>query len=175
MPAFIIELGTNLLTSCPAGGVLLTGSELEAVSVWYGGLQRASMDVIPIRPDLYTTDSLYRRRMAEAMGVDPTLPVQRALTAVAPRRTLCLSPGTDLAAAPSLVWIPFRLARISRPVPAGVEALSITELLKASRQGPSPWMRDVRQVYDNAAQFNALLCSSLLLFFGDTPPPACRP
>jgi hypothetical protein len=175
MPPFIIELGTNLLTSCPAGGVLLTGSELEAVSVWYGGLQQASMDVIPIRPDLYTTDSLYRRRMAEAMGVDPALTVQRALTAVAPRRTLCLSPGTDLAAAPSLVWIPFRLARVSRPVAAGVDALSITELLKASRQGTSPWVRDVRQVYDNAAQFNPLLCSSLLLFFGDTPPPACRP
>src|SRR6478672_113310 len=28
MPAYIVELGANLLTSCPAGGVLLTGSEL---------------------------------------------------------------------------------------------------------------------------------------------------
>ena len=44
MPAFIVELGTNLLASCPAGGVLLTGSELEAVSVWYGSLARAALD-----------------------------------------------------------------------------------------------------------------------------------
>ena len=82
----MLELGANLLASCPAGGVLLTGSELEALSVWYGSLERPSLDVLPIRPDLYATDSLYRQRMAAAMGVDPALPVQRALATVAPRR-----------------------------------------------------------------------------------------
>ena len=66
----------------PSGGVLLTGSDLEAVSVWYGSLQRAPLDILPIRPDLYATDSVYRLRMAAAMGVDPALPVQRALAAV---------------------------------------------------------------------------------------------
>ena len=53
--------------------------------------------------------------------------------------------------------------------------MSITELLKAARQSPSPWVMDVRGVYDRAAAHNLLLCSSLLLLFGDTPPPACQP
>ena len=75
--------------SCPSGGVLLTGSDLEAVSVWYGSQQRAPFDVLPIRPDLYATDSLYRLRMAAAMGVDPACRSQRALAAVAASRHRC--------------------------------------------------------------------------------------
>lgn len=174
MPAYIVELGTNLLTSCPSGGVLLTGSELEAVSVWYGGLQRSPLDILPIRPDLYATDSLYRLRMAAAMGVDPSLPVQRALAEVAANRTICLSPTADLAAAPALAWMPFRLVRVNRETSPGPDALSIAELLKAARQIRSPWVQDVRQVYAAAARYNALLCTSLLLYFGDTPPAGCR-
>jgi hypothetical protein len=174
LPAYIVELGANLLTSCPAGGVLLTGSDLETVSVWYGSLQRVPLDVLPIRPDLYATDSLYRRRMAAAMNVDPSLPVQRALAEASVRRTVCLSPTTDFAAAPALAWIPFRMVRISRPAPLGPDALGITELLRATRQGRSPWVDDVRDVYDRAARYNALLCRSLLTFFGDTPLAACR-
>ena len=174
LPAYIIELGANLLTSCPAGGVLLTGSDLETVSVWYGSAQRVPFDILPIRPDLYATDSLYRQRMAAAMGVDPALPVQRALAAVAVSRTICLSPTTDLAAAPALTWVPFRMVRISRAAPPGPEAHGITELLKATRQIRSPWVDDVRDVYDRAARYNALLCSSLLTYFGETPPAACR-
>jgi hypothetical protein len=175
MPAYLLELGANLLTSCPAGGVLLTGTELETLSVWYGSIDRPALNIVTFRPDLYATDSLYRRRVAEAMGVDPALPVQRALEAVASRRTLCLSPGTDSAAAPPLGWLPFRLARVSRPAPPDAEALTVNELLKASRQDGSPWVLNVRRVYDSAARHNLLLCSSLLLLYGDTPPPACRP
>ena len=175
MPAFVLELGENLLASCPAGGVLLTGNDLEALSVWYGSMERPTLDVLPIRPDLYATDSLYRHRMAQAMGVDPGLPVQRALGDVAPRRPLCLSPGTDSAAVPALAWVPYRLVRVSRPAAPGPEAMSINELMKAVRQNPSPWVVDVRGVYDRAASHNLLLCSSLLLLFGDTPPPACQP
>jgi hypothetical protein len=175
MPPYVLELGENLLASCPAGGVLLTGSELEALSVWYGSMERPSLDVLPIRPDLYATDSLYRLRMAQAMGVDPALPVQRALGDVAPRRPLCLSPGTDSAAVPALAWLPYRLVRVSRPAAPGPEAMSVNELLRAVRQNPSPWVVDVRGVYDRAATHNLLLCSSLLLLFGDTPPPACQP
>jgi hypothetical protein len=174
MPGYIVELGANLLTSCPAGGVLLTGSELEAVSVWYGSLQHAPSDILPIRPDLYATDSLYRLRMAAAMGVDPSLPVQRALAQVATNRTICLSPTTDLAAAPALSWMPFRMVRVSRAAAPGPDALTIGELIKASRQIRSPWVQDVRGVYAAAARYNALLCTSLLLYFGDTPPAACR-
>jgi hypothetical protein len=154
--------------------VLLTGSDLEAVSVWYGSLQRSPFDIVPIRPDLYATDSIYRRRMATAMGVDASLPVQRALAAVAVNRTLCLSPTTDLAAVPDLSWEPYRLVRVSRAPGPSPDALSITELLKASRQAHTPWVQDVRGVYEAAARNNALLCSSLLAFVGDTPPAACR-
>lgn len=175
LPEYLLELGTNLLSSCPAGGVLLTGSDLETLSVWYGSLEHPARDVIPIRPDLYATDSLYRRRMAAAMGVDPGLTVQHALSAVAPQRALCLSPGTDSAAAPALAWAPFRLVRLSRPPAPSSESLSLRELLKATRQNSSPWVVEVRGVYDGAARHNALLCNSLNVLFGDTPPPACRP
>jgi hypothetical protein len=175
IPPYLLELGENLLASCPAGGVLLTGSDLEALSVWYGSVERPSLDVLPIRPDLYATDSLYRHRMAQAMGVDPALPVQRALGVVAPRRTLCLSPTTDSAAVPAMAWMPYRLVRVSRPAVPGPEAMSVTELIKAVRQSQSPWVVDVRGVYDRAAAHNLILCTSLLLLFGDTPPPACRP
>lgn len=175
MPTYIVELGANLLSSCPAGGVLVTGSDLEAMSVWYGSLENTLSGIIPLRPALYATDSLYRMRMAAAMGVDPALPVQRALATVAANRPLCLSPGTDSAAAPPLAWVPFRLVRVSRPTTAGDGIFSVTELLKAARSGDSPWVKDVRGVYDAAARQNALLCSSLLLLFGDAPPPACRP
>jgi hypothetical protein len=175
MPSFILELGANLLSSCPTGGVLLIGSDLEALSVWYDNLDLRSREILPIHPDRYATDSVYRRRMAEAMGIDPRLPVRRALEDVASRRTLCLTPSADSAAAPVLTWTPFRLTRVSRSVEPGPDALSLNELLAATRQGGTAWVRDVRGVYDSAARFNTLLCSSFLLVFGDAPPPACRP
>ncbi|HEY0351414.1 MAG TPA: hypothetical protein VGC48_04785 [Gemmatimonadales bacterium] len=175
VPSFIPELGANLISSCPAGGVLLIGSDLEALSVWYDNPDLRSREILPIRPDRYVTDSLYRRRMAEAMGLDPRLPVRTALADLAGRRPLCLSPSADVAAAPPITWTPFRLARVSQSVPPGPEALSMTELLQAMRQEGSVWVRDVRAVYDSAARYNAMLCTSFLLVFGDAPPPACRP
>jgi hypothetical protein len=155
--------------------VLLVGSDLEALSVWYDNLDLRTREILPIRPDRYATDSVYRLRMAEAMGINPGLPVRRALEEVASRRTLCLTPTADSAATPPLSWTPFRLTRVSRSVAPGSDALSLTELLEAIRQGGSVWVREVRGVYDSAARFNTLLCSSLLPVFGDTPPPACRP
>jgi hypothetical protein len=175
LPEFILELGSNLLSSCPAGGVLLLGNDLEALSVWYDNPDLRSREILPISPDRYATDSVYRRRMAEAMGIDARLPVRAALTEVASRRPLCLTPGADSAAAPPIDWTPFRLSRVSQVVPPGPEALSVTELLEATRQGTSVWVRDVRKVYDDAARFNTLLCSTFLPVFGDAPPAACRP
>jgi tetratricopeptide (TPR) repeat protein len=174
LPPFILELGANLLASCPVGGVLLVGTDLEALSVWYDNGDLRSREILSLRPARYATDSLYRRRMAEAMEADPGLPIRHALAAVAARRPICLSPTADSAAAPVLSWTTSRLARVSRPVPPGPEALSVTELLGAMRQGGSVWVGEVRGVYDNAARHNALLCSSFLLVFGDAPPPACR-
>jgi hypothetical protein len=175
MPGFILELGANLLSSCPTGGVLLLGTDLEALSVWYDNLDLRTREILPIRPDRYATDSIYRRRMAQAMGIDPALPIRSALEDVASRRALCLTPTADSAAAPALNWSPFRLTRVSRSVEPGSEVLSVTELLQATRQGGSVWVRDVRGIYDSAARFNSLLCSSFLPAFGDAPPPACRP
>jgi len=174
MPSFILELGANLLASCPVGGVLLVGTDLEALSVWYDNGDLRSRRILSLRPARYATDSLYRRRMAEAMEADPGLPIRHALAGVAARRPICLSPTADTAAAPVLTWTSSRLARVSRPVPPGPEALSVTELLGAMRQGGSVWVGEVRGVYDSAARHNALLCSSFVLVFGDAPPPACR-
>jgi hypothetical protein len=175
IPDFIVELGANLLNSCPAGGVLLVGTDLEALSVWYDDPDLRSREILPIRPDRYATDPLYRQRMAEAMGIDPKLSVRNALTDVAARRTLCLTPTADSAAAPQLRWTPFRLTRVSQAVESGPDALSLTELLQATRRGESEWLQDVRNIYATAARYNGILCSSLLLVFGDSPPPACRP
>jgi hypothetical protein len=175
MPSFILELGANLLSSCPVGGVLLVGSDLEALSVWYDDAQLRSRKILTLRSDRYAMDSMYRLRMAEAMGTDPRLAIRNALASVAARRPLCLSPTADSAAAPPVKWTSYRLARVSRPVAPGPEALSMTELLTNMRQGESVWVHDVRRIYENAARHNALLCSSLLLVFGDAPPPACRP
>jgi tetratricopeptide (TPR) repeat protein len=174
IPPFVMELGANLLGSCPTGGVLLVGSELEALSVWYDNADLRTRKILAIRPDRYATDSLYRRRMAEAMRTDPQLPIRNALAGVASRRPLCLSPTADSAAAPPVTWTPSRLARVSQPVEPGTEALSVTELLAAMRQDESVWIQDVRGVYAVAARYNNLLCSSFLLVFGDSPPRACR-
>ena len=174
MPPVILELGANLLASCPVGGVLLVGTDLEALSVWYDNGNLRSRGILSLHPARYATDSLYRRRIAEAMETDPGLPIRNALAGVATRRPLCLSPTADSAAAPALTWSASRLARVSRPVKPGPEALSLTELLAATRQGGSVWVGEVRGIYDNATRYNGLLCSSFLPVFGDTPPPACR-
>jgi tetratricopeptide (TPR) repeat protein len=174
-PPYLIELGLNLLNSCPANGVLLTGSELETMSVWYVSLERRQRaDVVPIRPELYATDSLYRGAMARRLGVESGLPVQRALAVVAARRPLCLAPSADSAAAPATAWVPFRLARVSRLEPEAGDALSVIEIVSASRPAGSPWVREVRGIYENAAARNIALCGPLVLLFGDAPPPACR-
>jgi len=127
----------------------------------------STREILPIRSDRYATDSVYRRRMAEAMGVGPGLPGRNALADVAARRPLCLTPTADIAATPPIVWTPFRLTRVSQTVDAGQDALSFTQLLEATRQAGSAWLQEVRGVYDSAARFKALLCSSLLLVFGD--------
>ena len=156
LPAFILELGANLLSSCPVGGVLLVGSDLEALSVWYDNGDLRARKILPVRPDRYATDSSYRRRMAEAMehrcrAADPDVrwPGRG-------RRPLCLSPTADSAAAPAahLDHVPAgpgeppgrRLARRRSRSPSCSAAM---------RQGGSVWVRDVRGVYDSAARYNA--------------------
>jgi hypothetical protein len=176
LPRVVIELGYNLLGSCPVNGVLVTGTELESVAVWYGVLEAGfRTDVVLLRTDLYATDSLYRRRMAIAIQVDAGLPVRTALAAVAAKRALCLSPGADTAAVEVRGAAPVRLVRVLGPALEITEDnLSLTELLLDTRQGGSIWSRDVLGVYAGAASHNSILCNSLVVLAGDLPSGTCR-
>ncbi|HLS47746.1 MAG TPA: hypothetical protein VK012_04460 [Gemmatimonadales bacterium] len=176
LPRIITELGVNLLGSCPAQGVLVTGSELESVAAWSALVrQDARDDLVIVRTDLYTRDPRYRRRIAEAMRVDPTLPVRAALEAAATSRPLCLTPGADTAAAAVASAAPLRLVRVLGPAGApDHEPIALTEIILASRQGGSVWMREVMAIYAAAAAHNALLCESLGIISGHLPPGTCR-
>ncbi len=175
MPAYILELGSNLLASCPAGGVLLTGNNLETVSVWYASLETSRRtDILPLEPRLYTTDSLYRTRIARALGVDARLPVRQALGAVADRRTICLTPMADTAAVPFTAFTAVRLVRVNHAAPAPTaDVLSVTDLIEMERQGETAWTVELRRIYAAAAAHNALLCSGVLQRLGDRPLGAC--
>ena len=176
LPSIVAELGANLLGSCPASGILVTGSEIEAVAAWHALAQRRiRSDLVLLRTDLYASDGNYRRRMAEAMRVDPSLPVRNALAAVSAERPLCLTPGADTAAAAIEHAAPLRLVRVlGAAAEPGAEPLSFTEIILASRQGGSVWMRDVLAVYAAAAAHNSVLCGSLVLLARDLPPDTCR-
>ena len=178
LPRVVVELGYNLLGSCPVNGVLVTGSELESVAVWYGVLEAGfRTDVVLLRTDLYATDPLYRRRMAVALEVDSAMPVRGALAAVSARRAVCLSPGADTAAVQVERAAPVRLVRVIGAGPATGQTednLSLTELLLDTRQGGSIWTRDVLGVYAGAAAHNNVLCSSLVVLAGDLPSGTCR-
>lgn len=174
LPPYILELGVNLLNSCPTDGVLLTSGPLETVAVWYASLEAGvRKDILPLRPDLYATDSVYRRRMAGELGVSSALPVRAALAASSARRPLCMGPQADTAAAPGALAAPLRMVRVIGPVTGADEPLSLGELIKVTRQGGAPWARDVAAVYAAAARHNALLCGGLLLPLGDLLPRAC--
>jgi hypothetical protein len=175
MPPYILELGSNLLASCPANGVLLTGNNLETVSVWYASLEGGRRtDVLPLEPRLYATDSLYRSRIAQALGVDSKLPVRQALGAVAGRRTICLAPMADTAAVPFTHFTAVRLVRVNTvadsPTP---DVLSVTSLIEMERLGGTAWTVELRRIYAAAAVHNALLCSGVLQRLGDRPLGAC--
>jgi hypothetical protein len=175
MPQYILELGVNLLGSCPENGVLLTGTDLETVSVWYASLETGRRsDVLPLDPRAYTTDSLYRAQIAAALGVDAGLPVRQALAAVASRRPVCLTPLADSAAVPSSSMVPVRLVRVYTPSPVATpDILTVTDLLQSERVGGTVWTVDIRRIYATAAHYNALLCSGLLSPLGDRPLGAC--
>jgi hypothetical protein len=175
LPPELAELGRNLVISCPRGGVLLTGTELEAVVAWHAAIAMPDRhDLVVIRPDLYATDPVYRARAAAALGVDPSLPVRAAVAAAGATHTICLSPGTDEAAVPSTPWYPARLVRVSRPDVVQDDALGFTEMIAAHRGGVSPWLTAIRRVYAGAARYNVMLCPALVPAFGEVPPSTCR-
>jgi hypothetical protein len=175
LPPYLVELGLNLVRSCPAGGILLTGDDLETAVVWHALLaQRARPDLVTLKPGLYATDARYRARLAAALGVDSALPVQAALAKAAKDRPVCLAPGADAAALPSAEWRPLRLVRVDRDVAAPSDPLSLTSYVEAVQTGPSDWSRATRDVYGAAARWNATLCGGLLRQL-EVPPSACGP
>jgi hypothetical protein len=163
-PAYVIEAGRNLVSSCPIGGVLVTGSDLEAVGVWsivLRGHDRA--DLVLFLPGLYGSDSLYRVRMAEALQIDAVLPVAEALTRAAARRPVCLTPEVDSGAAPRAPLTPLRLVRVAGPpAPLDPSPLSVIELTTAWHSRPAGLVREVADLYLEAARSNRVLCASLL-------------
>jgi hypothetical protein len=174
LPGYIVELGVNILNSCPSEGVLLTGEQLETVAVWYASLDGGfRKDVLPLRPDLYSTDSVYRRRMARELGVDPSLAVRPALTVTAVHRPICVGPTADSAAAPAGTFTQVRLVRVIGRITPSPDVLSVKELLEASRVGGSLWTREVMGVYSAAARHNPLLCGGILLPLGGLTARAC--
>jgi hypothetical protein len=173
LPDFILELGANLLSSCPPEGVVATGSDIEAVAVWAVAGGRSGGPLLI--PSLYATDARYRRRMATVLGTDAEWPVQQALGAVAAKRPVCLTPHADraLLALPDLR--PMRFVLVTGPgVSASDRVVTVTGLLRAERQGASPWTSEVHGVYRAAAGFNPRLCDGPLALLGDTQSGTCH-
>jgi hypothetical protein len=175
LPAPVVELGLNLIASCPTDGVLLTGDPLETLAVWYAELELGRRpDLLPLEPSLYATDAVYRGQMARALGVDSTVVVQRALGLVAAHRPVCLSPLADAAAMPEGVRTSVRLVVVTGPAtpPADLH-LQFTDFISAERLGGSVWVPELLRIYQIASRSNPLLCQSLFTQLGDRPVGAC--
>jgi hypothetical protein len=176
LPDFISELGANLLGSCPASGVLATGTDLEAVAIFSvvaAAGQAAS--VVIVVPSFYATDARYRNQIAMALGTDSAMSVQQALASVSRRRPVCLTPLADrtLLALPDLR--PMRFVLVSGPgTTTSDRIVTVTDLARADRQGKSSWLREVHAIYAAAAGFNPRLCDGPLALLGDTQIAACR-
>lgn len=176
LPPIVAELGRNLAASCPANGVVITGSEVEWLAAWHGVMAGAGRrDLIPLRMDLYATDDLYRARMATVLGVAPGAPLAEALRSVAASRPLCLAPATGLGGMPAVTWTPFRLMRVSDSTAAEPNVpLSLTALVVDAANGGSVWTSDVLAIYGAAARQNNRLCQSLAPVAGSLPVGACE-
>lgn len=173
---FLLEFGANLAASCPIGGVLVAGSELEAAAVWSVVLASPErVDLILLRPAQFGADSVYHQAMAAALEVAPGQPVAATLTEVARRRPVCLTPGVTPGVAPAVPLLPHRLVLVGgREAPLDPAPLSIVDLLQAELGRPSPVAAEVLDLYTRAARGNPLLCSTLLLPLGVHHRTACH-
>lgn len=176
LPGLVAELGANLVNSCPAGGVLLTGSDLENLAVWNAILSaHHRADVLPVVPRLYATDARYRTSLAHELGVDSSLGIRRAMSEVAAHRAVCATPLADSAAIPIGEITPVRLVRVVGPdTVATSDLLSFTSFIATARAGRSVWLADVMRSYATAAARNPVLCRSIFGQLADRPDDACR-
>lgn len=165
LPAFVQEMGRNLVRSCPSHGVMVTGNDLEAVATWYAvvvGERR--QDMVLVRPELYAIDRTYRARVARMLDADSALPLKAVLAVVAVHRALCLTPGADDSLAGSAPLVAWRLDRVSAavaPDPTS-DPLSLLDLLTVEHAGGAPWSAGVLEVYRAAARRNPALCAGAL-------------
>lgn len=176
LPSFILEMGANLLSSCPAGGIMATGGELETVAV-FSVIATAGQagGVVIVVPAYYATDARYRHRIAAALGTDSSWSVQRALASVAERRPVCLTPLVDRALLSLPGLRPMRFVQVTGPgLTSSERVVTVTDLIRADRQGSSSWLREVHEIYAAAAGFNPRLCDGPLALLGDTQIAACR-
>jgi len=167
-PAYVEEIGRNLVNSCPLGGVLVVGSDLEAVGVWSVlGPSGARPDLLLLLPDRYASDGLYRAAMAAALQVDSTLGPAAALAGAAQHRPVCLAPGADVSLTPPGAVRPLRLVRLSGAAGAAPsDPVSITEIANALYSRHGALAREVVGLYLMAARQNQSLCGSLLTPLG---------
>ncbi|MEO8634977.1 MAG: hypothetical protein ABI587_06850 [Gemmatimonadales bacterium] len=174
-PRYVSEAGRNLVNSCPARGVLVTGSELEAVGVWSAlVVQHLRADLVLFLPVRYAEDSLYRQRMAEELKVTSELPVRTALARVAEQRPVCYSPMSDSTLTPRTGVRAMRLARVTGADDTMLpSALGIADLLQATASRPAALSREVVGLYLKAARANHELCGSLLAPLGAQQRDAC--
>lgn len=174
-PLFVLELGRNLVNSCPLGGVLVTGSDMETVGVWAITLSRRERgDLVLLLPVRYGEDSAYRANMAATLEIQPVRSVAEALTLVAGRRPVCLTPALAEEYLPRAELLPLRLLRVAGPgAPEAPTPLSVIELAAATLARPGALSREAVLHYQLAARYNPLLCVSLLVPLGARPRDAC--
>jgi tetratricopeptide (TPR) repeat protein len=167
-PAFVAEMGRNLLNSCPMGGVLVTGSELESVAAWSTALGTPDRgDLVLVLASRFSMDSVYRKQMAAALGVETGPTPRAAFTAVAVKRPVCFSPRIDTAMIPPGPLAAVRLVRVAGPAaPELPDPLSVAELLHALYADPDALTAEALALYREAARSNPLLCSSLIAPLG---------
>ncbi len=171
VPGFVLELGANLVASCPSNAVLMPGSQLESLAAWLAsvelGLRR---DVFPLLPERFQNDSVYRRQVS--ITLDMTGPAE--LTSAAAGRTLCLTPFADSSIVGGEEWSVTQLALVTGPTAAQPQhVLTITQLQKSHQQRPTAWTEAVTAVYLQAARRNILLCGGLLSYLKDPAITTC--
>lgn len=176
LPDFVVELGANLIASCPSTGVMATGSDLETVAIFsVAAASGQAGGTLIVVPSSYATDARYRFRVAQALGTDSSWSVQKALATVAQRRPVCLTPLADrtLLALPDLR--PMRFVLVAGPgTTTSDRVVTVTDLARAERQGQSAWLVEVHSIYTAAAAFNPRLCVGPLALLGDSQIAACR-
>jgi hypothetical protein len=173
-PTYVVEFGRNVISSCPVGGVLVTGPDLETVAVWTAALSdRVRGDLMLVDPSRWA-DARYREAVSDALGTSDGLSIRAALTRVITKRPVCLAPGSAVELPPEVTLIPVRLVRVAGPpAPEASDHLRVTALVEVELTHPSAVSGELMELYRIAARYNPSLCSGLLLPLGTRSREAC--